>query len=72
VREVNWVAGAAPTRPVDLHVKVRHRHPGERAEVRPVPGGASVQLARPVRGVAPGQAAVFYEGGEVVGGGRIV
>jgi tRNA-specific 2-thiouridylase len=31
-----------------------------------------VRLAAPVRGVAPGQAAVFYSGDEVVGGGTIV
>jgi len=36
------------------------------------PGGAVVRLGRPVRGVAPGQAAVFYVGDEVIGGGRIV
>jgi tRNA-specific 2-thiouridylase len=38
-------------------------------------GGACVELARPVRAVAPGQAAVFYaetpEGEEVMGGGWI-
>jgi tRNA-specific 2-thiouridylase len=71
VREVNWIAGLVPVRPLELRVKVRHRHEGERAEVRPGPHGASVRLARPVRGVAPGQAAVFYDGDEVVGGGRI-
>jgi len=69
----NWVAGAPPPRPVELTVRVRHRHEGARAEVRPVDGGsAAVVLFRaPVRGVAPGQAAVFYDGEEVVGGGRI-
>jgi tRNA-specific 2-thiouridylase len=50
---------------------VRHRHPGEEGTVVPFPGGAEVRLRRAVRGVAPGQAAVFYDGDEVVGGGRI-
>jgi tRNA-specific 2-thiouridylase len=68
----SWVAGAPPPRPVEVRVKVRHRHEGERATVRPGTSGAEVVLARPVRGVAPGQAAVFYAGDEVVGGGRIV
>jgi len=71
VREVNWVAGEPPPRAVELRVKVRHRHEGERGEVRATTEGAAVRLARPVRGVAPGQAAVFYAGDEVVGGGRI-
>ncbi|MGC3998537.1 MAG: tRNA 2-thiouridine(34) synthase MnmA [Anaeromyxobacter sp.] len=72
VGEVSWVAGAPPAGPVRARVRVRHRHEGEEAEVRPLPGGrAAVALARPVRGVAPGQAAVFYDADEVLGGGRI-
>jgi tRNA-specific 2-thiouridylase len=73
VSEVSWVAGAPPGGPTDVRVKVRHRHDGERGVVRATgDGGAEVALAAPVRGVAPGQAAVFYDGDEVVGGGRIV
>ncbi len=71
VREVNWISGRPPPRPVQAQVKVRHRHEGESGEVRAGAGGAEVRLARPVRGVAPGQAAVFYDGDEVLGGGRI-
>ena len=73
VAEARWVAGAPPPSPRELLVKVRHRHEGERAEVRALDGGrgAEVRLSAAVRGVAPGQAAVFYEGEEVVGGGRI-
>ncbi len=71
VREVSWVSGRPPAGHREARVQVRHRHAGERGVVRPVPGGAEVRLARPVRGVAPGQAAVFYDGDEVLGGGRI-
>ncbi len=72
VREVSWVAGAAPAGPVRARVKVRHRHEGEDATVAPHgEGRAEVTLEAPVRGVAPGQAAVFYRGDEVLGGGRI-
>jgi tRNA-specific 2-thiouridylase len=66
-----WVAGAPPPGPIQVRVKVRHRHEGEAATVRPGASAAEVVLARPVRGVAPGQAAVFYDGDLVVGGGRI-
>jgi tRNA-specific 2-thiouridylase len=66
------VSGAPPAGPLEVRVKVRHRHEGEAATVRAGASGAEVVLARPVRGVAPGQAAVFYAGDEVVGGGRIV
>ncbi|HZZ82946.1 MAG TPA: tRNA 2-thiouridine(34) synthase MnmA [Anaeromyxobacteraceae bacterium] len=71
VTEAHWVAGAAPAGPTELRVRVRHRHEGVLGTVSPEGGGAEVRLSRPVRGVAPGQAAVFYEGDEVVGGGRI-
>jgi tRNA-uridine 2-sulfurtransferase len=72
VREVSWVAGTPPAGPLEVRVKVRHRHQGEDATVAPVEGGrAEVRLRSGVRGVAPGQAAVFYQGDEVLGGGRI-
>jgi tRNA-specific 2-thiouridylase len=72
VVEVRWVSGESPPGPVGLRIKVRHRHDGEEGEVRPGPGySAEVRLRSAVRGVAPGQAAVFYAGDEVVGGGRI-
>ena len=67
------MAGAPPAGARELSVRVRHRHAGERGTVRATQGGcAEVVLAAPVRGVAPGQAAVFYDGDEVVGGGRIL
>jgi tRNA-specific 2-thiouridylase len=72
VREASWVSGAPPAGPVEVRVKVRHRHEGVRGTVRAAERRAEVRLARPVRGVAPGQAAVFYDGEEVLGGGRIV
>jgi tRNA-uridine 2-sulfurtransferase len=73
VEDVRWVSGAAPAGAIDVRVKVRHRHEGEAGRVRATaPSGAEVRLAAPVRGVAPGQAAVFYAGDEVLGGGRIL
>jgi tRNA-uridine 2-sulfurtransferase len=74
VEEARWVAGSPPAGAFAARVKVRHRHEGELGEVRPATGGAGAEvvLSAPVRGVAPGQAAVFYAGDEVVGGGRIV
>jgi len=71
VEEARWVSGAAPDRPLAVRVRVRHRHEGEDAVVAARGTRAEVRLERPVRGVAPGQAAVFYAGDEVVGGGRI-
>jgi tRNA-specific 2-thiouridylase len=56
-----------------VRVQVRHRHAGVAAHVE-LRGGDEVRLAfeEPVRAVAPGQAAVFYDAEhdeEVLGGG---
>lgn len=72
VRAASWVSGRAPAGPVEATVQVRHRHEGQPGKLTPAAGGAQVELAEPARGVAPGQAAVFYRGDEVVGGGLIV
>jgi tRNA-specific 2-thiouridylase len=69
---VSWIAGAPPAEPVRARVCVRHRHEGALAEISPRPGGgAELRFETPVRAVAPGQAAVFYDGEAVLGGGWI-
>jgi tRNA-specific 2-thiouridylase len=69
---VSWIAGAAPTGPLRALVRVRHRHEGAKATLEPLPGGtARIAFDEPVVAVAPGQAAVFYDGERVLGGGWI-
>jgi len=56
----------------DVTVKIRYRSPFVPAHIGPLPSGAvRVLFEQPVKGVCPGQAAVFYEGDTVVGGGII-
>ena len=56
----------------DADVQVRHNGPAARARVSVTgPSSAHVAFERPVRAVAPGQAAVFYRGPRVLGGGWI-
>ena len=52
--------------------KLRYRSPGVGTTVAPTAGGFRLELAKPVYGVAPGQAAVLYDDGAVVGAGTIV
>ncbi len=70
LREVNWLAAAAPEQAVEA--KIRSTRPAVPATVRAsADGGAEVCLARPEEGVAPGQACVLYAGSRVLGGGWI-
>jgi tRNA-uridine 2-sulfurtransferase len=59
--------------PARARVRVRYRHEGETAVVvASSGGGASVVFDEPVRAMARGQIAVFYDGDRVLGGGKIV
>jgi tRNA-uridine 2-sulfurtransferase len=78
VEGVSFVAGRAPTDDFQAHVRIRHRAekvPGivRRAGLKGSGRGESweIELERPAWAPAPGQAAVFYRGDEVIGGGRI-
>jgi tRNA-specific 2-thiouridylase len=72
VENVSWVAGAPPACGERATVQVRHRHAGVRAALEPRSDGAAlVHFEEPVRAVSPGQAAVFYVGDSVLGGGWI-
>lgn len=65
--------GGVRHRPFEALVRIRHQHKGELATVTPQAGQrAQVRFRQAVRAPAPGQAAVFYEGAETVGGGLIV
>lgn len=73
VVDVVWIAGQPPTDGLRCQVRLRYRHEGASAELRLLENGRVVEaiFAEPQFGVTPGQAAVFYEGEEVLGGGWI-
>ncbi len=69
---VTWTV-AAPEGPRRAEVRVRHRHTPAPALITPLlDGTVAVAFDAPQRAPAPGQAAVFYSGDEVLGGGTIL
>jgi len=72
VHDVNWISVAGLCGPARAMVKIRHRHEPAAATVEPLDADtARVRFETPQRAVTPGQAAVFYEGERVLGGGWI-
>ena len=70
--ELHWIAGAPPGEAFRCQVQIRYRAAPMEAEVRLEGETARVEFEKPARAVAPGQAAVFYLGEEVLGGGVIL
>ena len=70
---VNWIAVEDLREPMRVEVKIRHQFKPAWAEVCPTSDlqRVEVEFDEPQRAVTPGQAAVFYDGDLVVGGGWI-
>jgi tRNA-specific 2-thiouridylase len=72
VARVNWVSIAEPEGRTRAEVKIRSRHTEAGAWLEPLGDGrVGVEFDRPQDAVTPGQAAVFYRGDVVLGGGWI-
>ncbi|WP_374763495.1 tRNA 2-thiouridine(34) synthase MnmA [Yunchengibacter salinarum] len=72
IKEVNWIGGPIPDGGLPVSVKIRSTRPGVPARVTLEDGArARVVLDTPEAGVSAGQAAVFYDGDRVLGGGWI-
>jgi tRNA-specific 2-thiouridylase len=71
VQPVNWVGIAPPTSAVQARVRIRYKHEETPARIVPQSEACLVQFAEKQRAITPGQAAVFYDGDRVLGGGWI-
>jgi tRNA-specific 2-thiouridylase len=71
-RDVNWISVARPEGPMEVAARVRYRAADAPAVVEPLEENrALVRFKEPQRAITPGQAVVFYDGDDVVGGGWI-
>ncbi len=70
-RRVNLISTDNLTEPMRVRVKIRHRHEPASAIIERIAENVQVTFDEPQRAITPGQAAVFYSGDVVVGGGWI-
>ncbi len=68
----HWVHGAAPATEFACTAKVRYRQPDVGCRVAAAADGVEVHFDEPLRGAAPGQYIVFYDGEECLGGAAIM
>jgi len=70
--EVHYVQGEPPSGPVRVTAKIRYQAADAPALLEPGEGRtARLTFDEPLRDITPGQAVVFYQGEEVLGGGTI-
>ncbi len=71
--QVNWIAREGLAEPLRAQVKIRNKHEAAWATIYPTedPSCVEVRFDEPQRAITPGQAAVFYDGDLVLGGGWI-
>lgn len=72
VGKSNWMKYEHLPEGQEVVAKVRYRDAGTLAVLSGTDADVHVEFMANVRGVAPGQSAVFYEGDDVIGGGIIL
>jgi len=71
VARINWLKYDGITDGMEAITKIRYKDKGALSNLYTSENGISVRFYEDVKGIAPGQSAVFYEGDDVIGGGII-
>ena len=71
VRGINMIKYESITPGLEAVTKIRYKSPGSLSVLYPETNGVNVNFYENVKGIAPGQSAVFYDGDDVIGGGII-
>ncbi len=71
VTKINWIKYDGITDGQEAITKIRYKDKGALANLYIYENGVNVRFYEDVKGIAPGQSAVFYEGDDVIGGGII-
>jgi tRNA-specific 2-thiouridylase len=70
-RNLNWIAVDGLREPMRVSIKIRNKHQAAPAVIEKSGEEVLATFDAPQRAITPGQAAVFYDGDTVVGGGWI-
>ena len=68
---LNFTSGSPPQEPVGVTAKIRYKASETPATISPDRDWLRIDFHDPQRAVTPGQAVVFYDGDELIGGGII-
>lgn len=72
VRNPNMIKYESLQHEMEALSKIRYKDKGKNSKLIPLPDGRiKIEFFENVKGVAPGQSAVFYDGNDVIGGGFI-
>jgi len=69
--KLNWISGKAPRQPITAQARIRYKAKEAEASLFFRNDSVNVNFAQPQKAVTPGQAIVFYNMDEVLGGGII-
>jgi tRNA-specific 2-thiouridylase len=70
-QKLNWISGKAPREPITVKAKIRYKSKEAEAILFFRDDSVDVHFTQPQKAVTPGQAIVFYNADEVLGGGII-